>query len=164
MSSAREIALEVLPSFSANVLAGRVLSYGYYAKAIGRDVATESMVVGHAMHAIGGVCAIAGIPVAPLHFIKRADGKWRGIFESDAAESIHVLPHYNFLCLVARIYRYTENDFNLIERGLREILPKYLKPNQLSPHDIWHVAIFTKVEDSITFFQRSLNLYRQILD
>ncbi len=68
MSSAREIALEVLPHFAENVLAGRVLSYGYYAKAIGRDVAKESIVIGQAMHAIGGVCAIAGIPIAPLHY------------------------------------------------------------------------------------------------
>jgi len=52
MASAREIGLEVLPHFKENVLAGRVLPYGYYAKATGRDIATESMAIGQAMHAI----------------------------------------------------------------------------------------------------------------
>jgi hypothetical protein len=162
MASAREIAIEVLPHFAENVLAGRVLSYGYYAKAIGRNVAKESIVIGQAMHAIGGVCAIAGIPIAPLHYIRRADGKWRGVFESDVSESTHVLPHYDFLCLVARIHKYTEKDFSRVDHGLREVLPKYLNPDQLSPHDIWHVAIYTKLEDFPTIFERSLSLYREI--
>src|SRR6266581_811840 len=108
MPSAREIALEVLPHFRESVLAGRVLSYGVYAKAIGRDVATESIVIGHAMHAIGGMCAFAAIPVAPLHFVQRADGEWRGIFESDASERTEVLPHYDLLQLAARIHTYNE--------------------------------------------------------
>src|SRR3989442_1056141 len=115
MPSAREIALEVLPHFKENVLAGRVLSYGVYAKAIGRDVATESMVVGQAMHAIGGMCAFAAIPVAPLHFVQRADEGWRGIFESDSSERIHVLPHYDLLYLAARVHTYTEDDFRKLE-------------------------------------------------
>ena len=164
MASARELALEVLPHFRDNVLLGHVLSYGFYAKAIGRDVATESMVIGQAMHAIGGTCAFAGIPVAPLHFVKRADGEWRGIFESDASESIHVLPHYDLLCLAARIHRYTEDDFRKIEKGLREIFPQHLKPDQLSPHDIWHVAIHGKLEDSTTPFQRSLERYKSMVE
>ena len=127
MPSAREIALEVFPHFKENVLAGRVLSYGVYAKAIGRDVATESMVVGQAMHAIGGMCAFAAIPVAPLHFVQRADGEWRGIFESDSSERTHVLPHYDVLYSAARIHTYTEDDFRKLEKGLRDVLPKYLK-------------------------------------
>jgi len=164
MPSAREIALEVLPHFKENVLAGHVLTYGAYAKSIGRDVATESMVVGQAMHAIGGMCAFAAIPVAPLYFVQRADKEWRGIFESDPSERTHVLPHYDLLCVAARIHVYSPDDFRRIDKGLRDVLPKYLKPNQLSPHDIWHVAIYNKLKDGSTPFERSLERYRQIVD
>ena len=136
MSSARELALEVLPHFRANVLARSVRTYGFYAKVIGRDAAKESMVIGKAMHAIGGTCAFIGIPVAPLYYVKRADGEWRGIFQSDSIERTHVLPHYDLLTVSARIYDYTEDDFRKIEKALRELFPKYLKPNQLSPHDL----------------------------
>ena len=81
MATARELAIQVLPYFAGYVLAGHVHPYGVYAKAIGRDPAKESMVIGKAMHAIGAVCVLAAIPVAPLYFIKRADGEWRGVFE-----------------------------------------------------------------------------------
>jgi len=163
MASAREIGLEVLPHFKENVLAGRVLPYGYYAKATGRDIATESMAIGQAMHAIGGMCAFTGIPVAPLHFVRRADGEWRGIFEADVEEKIHVWPHYDLLCLAAKCYAYTEDDFRKIDKGLREVLPRHLRPDQLSPHDIWHLAIHSRLKDS-TPFQRSLERYRQIVE
>jgi hypothetical protein len=155
MSTAREIAIEVLPHFAKSVLSGHVFSYGVYAKAIGRNQAKESMVIGKAMHAIGGVCVLVGIPVAPLHFVERADGEWRGVFESAFAERTHVLPHYDLLCVTARIHKYTEKDFERVERALRETLPKYLRPDQLSPHDIWHLAIYSKRKDSTTPWQTS---------
>src|SRR5437016_5593051 len=126
MATAREVAVEVLPHFVTGVLAGHVYSYGYYASAIGRKAATESMVVGQAMHAIGGVCALCAIPIAPLHFVQRSDGEWRGVFESDAAESINVLPHYDLLYVTAREYKYTPEDFARLEHILRVFLPNHL--------------------------------------
>lgn len=164
MASARELAIEVLPHFAKNVLAGHVRPYGNYAKAIGRDPAKESMVIGKAMHAIGAVCVLAGIPVAPLFFIKRADGEWRGVFESNVDERTYVLPHYDLLYVTAREFEYSTNDFARIEKGLKEVLPKYLRPDQLSPHDIWHWAIYTKLKDSTTPLQRALAKYQELFE
>jgi hypothetical protein len=164
MTTAREIAIEVLPHFTERVLARRVSSYGFYAKAIGRNPAKESMVIGQAMHAIGAVCVLARVPVAPLHFVERTDGDWRGVFEADPAEQIHVLPHYNLLCVTARVHKYTEKDFARVRLGLRETLPKPLRPDQMSPHDIWRLAIYSKLQDSTTPLQRALAQYQTIFD
>jgi hypothetical protein len=163
MSTAREIAIEVLPHFERNVLERRVLSYGVYANAIGRDPAKDSMSIGQAMHAIGGACVLLAIPVAPLYFVKRSDDHWRGVFEADPAESQHVLPHYDLLYVSARMFKYSSKDFQRIDRALREILPKHLRPDQLSPHDIWHLAIYTSRPDGTTSLIRALNRYREIL-
>src|SRR2546427_11958805 len=66
MATAHEIALQLLPWFAENVVARNPpLSYGYYAGKIGRDPAKEAIIVGHAMHAIGAVCVIRQLPVAP---------------------------------------------------------------------------------------------------
>lgn len=164
MTSARELAIEVLPHFAKNVIAGYVFPYGVYAKAIGRDPAKESIVIGKAMHAIGAVCVLTGIPVAPLYYVKRADGEGRGVFESDAIECLYVLPHYDLMYVVAREYKYSEKDFARIEKGLRELLPKYMRPDQLSPHDVWHCAISAKLNDGTTPFERALSKYREIFD
>ena len=164
MASARELAIEVLPHFAKNVLAGHVHSYGVYAKAIGRDPAKESMVIGKAMHAIGAVCVLAAIPVAPLFFIKRADGEWRGVFESDVHERTYVLPHYDLLYITAREFKYSESDFARVEKGLKEVLPKYLRPDQLSPHDIWRWSIYAKLPDSTTPLETALARYQEFFD
>jgi hypothetical protein len=164
MASAREIAIEVLPHFAKSVLAGHVFPYGYNATAVGRDPATESMVIGKAMHAIGAVCVLAKIPVAPLFFIRRKDGEWRGVFESDVHESTYVLPHYDLLYVTARDFKYSESDFLRVEKGLKEVLPKYLRPDQLSPHDIWHWAIYTKLKDSTTPLEVALARYQELFD
>jgi len=165
MATAREIALAVLPHFAKNVLAGSVCDYSYYAKAIGRNPAKEAIIVGDAMHAIGGTCVLCEAPVAPLHYVQRADGKWRGVFEADSIERSHVLPHYKLLYEAARVYAYTQSDFSRIERGLRDIIPEFLSPHNLgSPHDIWHVAVLNKLDDSTTPFQRALVAYQRIVD
>lgn len=164
MATAREIAIKVLPHFAQSVLAGHVHSYGHFAALIGRQAATESMVIGQAMHAIGGVCALCAIPIAPLFFIERADGEWRGVFESDPAERLNVLPHYDLLYVTAREYKYSGRDFQRIQKGLVEVLPKYLGPNQLSPHDIWNVAIRSKLKDGTTPFDRAILKYQALLE
>ena len=155
MASARDIAIDLLPHFEESVLGGHVRTYGYFAGKIGLDPAKKSMVIGPPMHAIGGTCAIAAIPVAPLHFVRRADGAWRGVFEEDASESIHVLPHYNVLYIAAREHKYTEQEFKRLGRGLKEVIPKHW-----APHFIWHIAIYRKPKDSTqTYFERALESY-----
>lgn len=160
MSDARDLALAVLPHFAVNVLARRVRPYGYYARAIGRDPAKESPVIGPAMHAIGGVCVFAGVPVAPLYFVERADLGWRAVFESDIIESKYVLPHYDNLYVSAREHNYTRDEFERVERGLRKIVPR-----DWSPHRIWYSAIFRKLEGSEqTYFERALARYDTIIE
>ena len=162
MTSAIQLALDVLPHFRTAVLKRHVYTYGHYASAIGRDSATESMVVGKAMHAIGAACVLGAVPLAPLHFVERADGEWRGVFESDASERIHVLPEYNLLYMTARDHHYSERDFERIHRSLAVAFPKHLNPNQLSPHDLWHVVINAKRQDGSTIFQQALVKYREL--
>jgi len=141
-------------------LAGRVRSYGYYAKKIGLDPARESIVLGPAFHAIGGVCVLAGIPVAPLYYVKREDGAWRGVFQSDPLEALRVLPYYKILFVAAREGRYEEEGFQRVFKGLTEILPQ-----SWSPHFIWHYAIVNSFDESgQTYFERSLDRYRCIVD
>jgi len=163
LATAREIAIEVLPHFAKHVLAGTTLPYGAYAHAIGRDPAKESMVVGQAMHLIGAVCVLTRLPVAPLHFVERADGEWRGVFHSDSSERTHVLPHYDLLLVTARIHRYVGKDFRQIDRVLREVLPKHLTAEQSSPHHAWHVMIYNKLPDSeTTLWEHALAYYREL--
>ena len=164
MSKIREIALEVLPHFAKNVLSGQIFPYGVYAHAIGRDPSKQSMVIGHAMHAIGAACVMKQIPVVPLHYVGRADGAWRGIFEEDALEAATVRPHYETLYVAAKIYKYTERDFRRIEIILRDILPKHLPAESLSPHPLWHVVINGKTKDNSTFFFRALTAYQKMID
>ena len=156
--------MEVLPQFAQNVLAQQVHTYGYYAHSIGRDSAKEGVVVGKAMHAIGAACVFTLVPVAPLYYVERADGEWRGVFQEDAQKRNLVLPHYDLLSVTAREYRYSEGDFDKIARALREVPPKYLKPMQLSPHHMWHVALQNKIKDGGTFFERALAEYRRIFN
>ena len=162
MTSAIQLALDVLPHFRTAVLKRHVYTYGHYASAIGRDSATESMVVGKAMHAIGAACVLGAVPLAPLHFVERADGEWRGVFEADASESIHVLPEYNLLYVTARDHHYSERDFERIHRALAVAFPKHLKPDQLSPHDLWHIVIHAKLKDGSTILQQALIKYREL--
>src|SRR5205823_5201263 len=116
MSTALQIAADVLPHFKENVLSGRAQTYGHYARAIGRNAARESPVIGKAMHVIGAACVMARVPAAPIHYVERADGEWRGIFESAASESIHVLPAWDTLAVSAGIHKYSEKDFATIAK------------------------------------------------
>lgn len=160
MATAREIALEVLPHFTRNVLAGHVFSYGHYAAATGRNSAKESMAIGPAMHAIGAACVFAKIPVAPLYFVKRADCQDAQVFVSDPLENQLVTEHYDTLFVAAREYRYTEQDFQRIEVALREKIP-----NGWSPHYMWHVAVVRKPKDSDeTYFERALDVYKEFIE
>jgi len=117
MATAHEIALQLLPWFAENVVARNPpLSYGYYAGKIGRDPAKEAIIVGHAMHAIGAVCVIRQLPVAPLHYVKRMDGEARQVFASNKLEADYVLRHVGKMRIVAREYRFTVLRDGIVEK------------------------------------------------
>jgi hypothetical protein len=162
MATARELALEVLPHFQQAVLGRCVYTYGHYAIKVGRSSASDSMAIGQAMHALGAGCVLAGVPVAPLFFVERADGEARGVFEGDLAETRHVLPHFDLLYVTAREHPYSTAEFDKIDKALRTAFPAHLKPTQLSPHDLWHVLIYAKLKDGKTILEKSLENYREL--
>ena len=43
------------------------------------------------MHAIGALCVVRQLPVAPLYWVQRADGEHRGVFEQDAIERQYIV-------------------------------------------------------------------------
>ena len=95
--------------------------------------------------------------------MKRADGEWRGVFEQDVTESIHVLPHYDLLCVSARVLVYTPEHFTKVDKVLRELIPKHFPEDYRSPHDLWHFAVHSKLKDGSTFFSRALKRYETIV-
>ncbi|MDH4449631.1 MAG: hypothetical protein QE265_03445 [Rhodoferax sp.] len=163
MTSALSIAAEVLPHFRANVMSNWTYTYGHYAAAIGRSAAKEGVVIGKAMHVIGAACVMAKVPVAPIHYVERADGEWQGIFERAASESIHVRPHWPTLAVSSRVHRYTDEDFNLVSRLLNELIPRYFKPEWQTPANIWIYLIHTVAENDQTWLQRALASYEEVI-
>ena len=122
MASAYEIAAGVLRSFSANVVARRPpMTYGQYAAAIGRIPAHYGLAVGKAMHAIGALCVIRQVPVAPLYWVQRVDGAERRIFESDQLEHKYIIESkdIDIMYVVSREYSYTNEEFVGIESDLQ---------------------------------------------
>ncbi len=100
------------------------MTYGQYASAIGRDPAKYGLAVGKAMHAIGAICIIRQVPVAPLFWVRREDGGHRGIFESDAQERKYILDSNDIgtMYVVSREYHYTNEEFTGLEAALRKSL------------------------------------------
>jgi len=75
-----------------NVVARRPpMTYGQYAAAIEHPPARYGLAVGKAMHAIGALCVVRQLPVAPLYWVQRADGEHRGVFEQDAIERQYIV-------------------------------------------------------------------------
>jgi len=164
MPTAREIALELLPSFTANVLKKSVCSYGWYAAKIDRNPSKESMVVGMGMHAIGAACVFAKVPIAPLHYVKRDDDGWRGVFERDPVENVHVLPHYNLLYVTAREHNYTAAKMAKLDRALRDVLPRILPEDYLSPHQLWQFTIYYNLKSGGTPWLEALAHYNKLME
>lgn len=165
MASAHEIAADLLRSFGANVVARRPpMTYGQYAALIGRSPAEYGLAVGKAMHAIGALCVIRQVPVAPLYWVQRADGEHRGIFERDPLERQHIIESRDIdvMYVVSREYSYTDEEFAGIESALRKSLASGRVANW-SPHEIWHLT-FHKCpkESSITYYQRAMDRYREL--
>ena len=107
---------------------------------------------------------MARVPVAPIHYVERADGEWRGIFERAASESFHVFPAWSTLAVSAHIHTYTEEDFRLIGKVLNELVPKYFSPEWQSPRKLWVHLIYTKAEGETTWLRRALTKYEQIIE
>jgi hypothetical protein len=110
------------------------------------------------MHAIGGTCVIACVPVAPLHFVKRADGEWRRIFEKDLTEEQLVLPHLDTLYISAKFYAYSEADFEKVTRLLSKL------DRAWTPHQIWQrAAVWYIPNTGRTYFERALESYKEFI-
>ncbi len=167
MASAHEIAADVLRTFGPNVVARRPpLTYGQYAHTIGRDPAEYGLAVGKAMHAIGAICVIRQLPVAPLFWVRRADNKSRAIFEGDALEREYIVDSGDFdtMYVVSREYQYTNDDFVSLERALRKSLESGNVTNW-SPHNLWHHTFRLCPKDSsLTYYERAMARYNDLLN
>lgn len=162
MPKATEIAIQLLPVFTEQILKKQPMSYGYYANQIGRDPAKESIVIGQAMHAIGAVCVIQKLPIVTLYFVKRADGEARQIFSSNAIEAENVLPHFNILYVVAREYNYSKEELEKLFEKMKKVFSGNLAPDW-SAHDLWKLAINKKPKDcEASYFQRALKHYEEL--
>jgi hypothetical protein len=161
MATGQELALQLLPFFAENVVARHSpRSYGYYAKLIGRDPAKEAISIGPAMHAIGAVCVIQQLPVAPLHWVIRAKGEPRQVFASDVLESHHILERGRFdtMYVVAREYRYSIAEFERLQQAMEKLINK--APPDWTPHFLWHLAIIKKSKgEDQTFLERAMSRY-----
>jgi hypothetical protein len=164
MSSAREIAADVLPHFSTAVLARKQHTYAHYTRLIGRNPAKESMIVGPAMHLIGALCIISQVPVAPLYWVKRSDGEEQEVFASDAIEAEHVLPYRNMMYVVSREYSYSQSDFDAISQRLQKIIRDKWAPDW-TPHHMWHELVSRCQKGSaVTYFERARRGYEVRFD
>lgn len=165
MASAHEIAADVLRSFGPNVVARLApRTYGQYAGAVGRSGAEYGLAVGKAMHAIGALCVIRQVPVAPLYWVRRADDGYRGIFESDLLERQHIIESKDIdtMYVVAREYHYSTEEFAGIETALRKSLAAG-NVAMWSPHDIWRLAFLKCPKNSsLTYYQRAMSRYREL--
>jgi hypothetical protein len=165
MATGQELALQLLPLFAENVVARHSpMTYGHYAKLIGRNPAKEAISIGPAMHAIGAVCVIQQLPVAPLYWVVRAQGEPRQVFASDVLESRHILDQGRFdtMYVVAREYRYSISEFEKLQQAMQKLIAK--APRDWTPHFLWHLAIVKKPKsDDRTYLERAMHRYDTLL-
>src|SRR5690606_9950747 len=138
---------------------------GQYAQAIGKDSREYGLAVGKAMHAIGALCVVKQIPVAPLYWVQRADGEDRGIFESNALERQHIIESKDIdtMYVAAREYKYNISDIDYLEASLRKSIDEK-KITHWSPHEIWQLTFNLKPSgDNRTYYARAMDRYRSIL-
>ncbi len=166
MPIAHEIAKEVLPIFGENVVARKSpWTYGRYASAIGRDPATYGLAIGKAMHAIGALCVIQELPVAPLYWVKNASGGYRAIFESDPIERKYIIESNDIkiMYILSREYKYSMEDFEKLEDRFRKALDSGLLYN-LPLHELWHRTFEEKIDNSsATYYERAMKKYQVLL-
>jgi len=162
MAKAQDIAAELLPHFKRNVLDRRVCTYGSYAAQVGRDPATNGLAIGQAMHAIGAVCVLRLLPIAPHFFVEATNGNQRQVFESNDLEAALVLPHFDLLYVVARDYTYTVQDLDGLENGLKKGWIDGRLDKSL--HALWKTILCSRPEGSArTRFEMALDRYREII-
>ncbi len=167
MASAHEIALKVLRSFGPNVAARRPpITYGQYAALINRDPAEYGLAIGQAMHAIGAICVLRQLPVAPLFWVRRSDNEPSGVFENDPYERHYIVDSKDIdtMYVVAREYEYSQEEFTDLELRLEKSLAS---GNVLkwSPHEIWHLTFHKKPEGSdLTYYERAMARYRILFE
>lgn len=165
MASGQELAVQLLPLFAKNIVARLQMTYGYYAKNIGRDPAKEALSIGPAMHCIGAVCVIRQIPVAPLYWIRRESGQPRQVFASDALESRDILDSGRFdtMYVVAREYRYSLSEFEQVQETMEALIAK--APKNWTPHFLWHYVIANKPKgENRSYLERACDRYEALLD
>lgn len=163
MATALQLATQLLPHLRRNVLAGHVRTYGYYAEAIGRDGSRDAIAMGRPLHLIGAACVLARVPVFPLHFVERADGEWRPIFESAASELVHVAPQWDLLAVSSRVYAYSGKDFDLLDKLLRDRIPRFVPEETQNPKRLWEWLIHSKFE-GVPILERALKRYEEIVE
>lgn len=165
MATGHELALQLLPTFAENVVARHSpKSYGFYAKTIGRNPAKEAISIGPAMHAIGAVCVIQQLPVAPLYWVTREQGEPRQVFASDALESHHILTlgRFETMFVVAREYKYTTAEFERLRKAMEKVFIGNAQPNW-TPHFLWRMAIVEKpIGEDRTFLERAMSRYEKL--
>lgn len=166
MASSHEIAVDVLRAFGTNVVSRRPpMTYGHYASVIGQEPEKYGLAVGQAMHAIGALCVIRQVPVAPLHWIRSANDSYRGIFESDPVERQKIIESKDIddMYVASREYHYTQEEFDGIEKALL----KSLESGHIagwSPHRLWHLTFVKRpAESSFTYYQLAMMRYRALL-
>jgi hypothetical protein len=167
MASAHEIALEVLRSFGPNVVAGRApMTYGQYAHAIGKDPQEYGLAIGQAMHAIGALCVVRQLPVAPLFWVQRASGEHQGIFENNPLERQKIIhtKDIDTMYVVAREYKYSIKEFEKLESALKKSLDSGRISNW-SPHEIWRLTFTSKPDGvELTYYERAMARYRELFE
>ena len=167
MASAHEIAANILRAFSENIVLRRSpWSYGQYAQAIGKNSSEYGLAIGKAMHAIGALCVVRQIPVAPLYWVRRADNGYRGIFENDQLERQYIIESgdIDVMYVVSREYIYQPDELDKLSKALDKSLSKGHVQNW-SPHDLWHLTFQNRPKDSdFTFYERAMIRYRRLYE
>ncbi len=166
MATGQEIAIQLLPEFAKSVIArDPPKSYGHYANIIRRDPATDAIAIGPAMHAIGAICALRQLPVAPLHWVRRGDNNdHRQIFASDVLEKKYILDagHFDTMRVVAREHHYTKEEFDGVEKAMKEVIQSAVI-STWSPHFFWRIVLANKPKgEEQTYFERAMTKYNKL--
>lgn len=110
-------AIAAIPVIRAAAGERRLLTYKQLARELGRDPTRDSRMIAQVCDLLDASAAYAGVPLAALVMVRNAEGRinpmaWKANTPDGVREAIidRSLAH-----------RFTEDDFNLIERGLRAL-------------------------------------------
>lgn len=164
MSSIAEIAMTVFPSFSSNVLERRRATYSWYADDAGLDPARDGLLIGKAMHFIGGLCLAHQVPVAPLHWVRRGDGRRSEVFKGEDEARLILEPgDLDLLTVVAREYIYSEEELSKVGSTL-EAVATAGPSAQFSHRTLWRILLTrAKPGAACTRYEVAVARYRDLL-